>query len=328
MITLSADKCQTENTLAMALINLGLENRKTACTNMNTTSSRSHTVLTIKLDRSHKTLQESCLHLVDLAGSERTSSDADLSSERFAEARAINSSLSALGNVVAALACAVQSSHIPYRDSKLTRLLQRTLDSHSGANTALIATVGPAHENSRESWSTLKFASRCMRVRKIVEVQPKQEPTLGTSETRAQLVEKVRKLHAEQQTLLRVHQEELEAVRKQHDKEQSKWLELHSVVDQNRQALVSFLGNLPESVRQQEELVRLIETRCRSERNPTVTDSVRQDCSLFRHILSVVQTGRKPATHAPEATEESWSFVLKYLLDSNEKLRRQVNISN
>ena len=80
---------------------------------------------------------------------------------RLSEARSINASLSALGNVIAALA--VDSKHVPFRDSKLTRILQ---DSLSGtASTALIATVGPAPVNEAESLSTLMFASRCMHVK-------------------------------------------------------------------------------------------------------------------------------------------------------------------
>ncbi|GMH65122.1 hypothetical protein TrST_g3437 [Triparma strigata] len=146
---------------AQSLINMGLENRAMAPTLMNITSSRSHTVLTVKVtseNSSHRKTGK--LLLVDLAGSERIRRTTS-SGVRLSEARSINASLSALGNVIAALA--VGSKHVPFRDSKLTRILQ---DSLSGkASTALVATVGPAPVNEAESLSTLMFASRCMHVK-------------------------------------------------------------------------------------------------------------------------------------------------------------------
>ena len=188
-----------------ALINLGLENRAIAPTLMNSTSSRSHTVLTINLEQrictdvqvtGHsasggtpsgpngnsnnnstnssrnsssstlaamntngnnnnngvrkgaqytKTLRSKLL-MVDLAGSERVRRTVSKGA-RLSEAKSINTSLSALGNVIAALA-EQNVSHIPYRDSKLTRLLQDSLG--GTARTALIATVGPAAVNYGE----------------------------------------------------------------------------------------------------------------------------------------------------------------------------------
>ena len=107
--------------------------------------------------------------LVDLAGSERVRRSSSQGA-RLAEAKSINSSLSALGNVIAALAdlnsvIAVGHTHqhIPYRGSKLTKLLQDSLG--GSASTALIATVGPAARNHGETLSTLQFAHRCMSVK-------------------------------------------------------------------------------------------------------------------------------------------------------------------
>lgn len=107
--------------------------------------------------------------LVDLAGSERVRRSASQGA-RLAEAKSINSSLSALGNVIAALAdlngvmsVGHSHTHIPYRGSKLTKLLQDSLG--GSASTALIATVGPAARNHGETLSTLQFAHRCMSVK-------------------------------------------------------------------------------------------------------------------------------------------------------------------
>ena len=106
---------------ASALVNLGLENRIMAPTLMNTTSSRSHTVLTMnitQIDRTRKSKKRSKLLLVDLAGSERIKRT--ISQDiRLREAQSINSSLAALGNVIAALAKNT-SRHVPFRLVTLT----------------------------------------------------------------------------------------------------------------------------------------------------------------------------------------------------------------
>lgn len=114
-------------TQAMSIINAGLEHRQMASQNMNLTSSRSHTILNIDVYQTkqiayNKTQQVSGrLTLVDLAGSERVRSTTS-NGTRLEEAKHINASLSALGNVISSLATN-KSSFIPYRSSKLTRVL-------------------------------------------------------------------------------------------------------------------------------------------------------------------------------------------------------------
>ena len=116
-------------------------------TEMNKVSSRSHTIITL-------TVNGQDLSFVDLAGSERIHrSHGDVKETAF-----INSSLACLGNVVRALAN-TNSSFIPFRDSKLTRLLQASL---SQGNAALFATVSLDVDNALETLSTLKFAERCI----------------------------------------------------------------------------------------------------------------------------------------------------------------------
>ena len=154
---------------------------------MNATSSRSHTILSIyvetqiekedgrQLDGNFGGRLRRKLMLVDLAGSERIRRSASQGA-RLAEAKSINSSLSALGNVIAALAdlngamtVGHSHTHIPYRGSKLTKLLQDSLG--RSASTALIATVGPAARNHGETLSTLQFAHRCMSVKGMQQQQ-------------------------------------------------------------------------------------------------------------------------------------------------------------
>lgn len=101
------------------------------------------------------------LNLVDLAGSERQGKTGAVG-DRFKEATKINLSLSALGNVIAALVDA-KSTHIPYRDSKLTRLLQDSLGGNS--RTIMVATIGPASFNWEETITTLRYASRAKKIK-------------------------------------------------------------------------------------------------------------------------------------------------------------------
>ena len=186
---------------ATSLINAGLMNRIMAPTLMNATSSRSHTVLTIEVeeqDSESNGARFGKLVLVDLAGSERVRRTTSRGA-RLSEAKAINVSLSALGNVVAALA-SQRTSHVPFRDSKLTKLVQCCLGGNT--NTALIATVGPALENNSETLSTLQFASRCLKVR----VSPHVNEVMDYSELCARLQAKLasfevnqRRREAEQQ---------------------------------------------------------------------------------------------------------------------------------
>lgn len=136
----------------------GERNRHTSETKMNDRSSRSHQILTVIVDGSNTlngSRSHSCLHLVDLAGSERVGRS-EASGERLIEAQHINKSLSALGDVMAALAN--KQTHVPFRNSKLTQLLA---DSLSGqAKVMMFVHVAPEQSMSGESTSTLKFASR------------------------------------------------------------------------------------------------------------------------------------------------------------------------
>ena len=156
------------NDIGAAMEN-GNDHRITKQTNMNEKSSRSHAIFTIYIETSEQQgnrmlIKAGKLNLVDLAGSERqkkTGAEGD----RLKEAIKINLSLSALGNVINALVEA--SSHVPYRDSKLTLLLQDSLGGNT--KTLMIAVVSPADYNYDESLSTLRYASRA----KFIKNKPK-----------------------------------------------------------------------------------------------------------------------------------------------------------
>ena len=157
-------------------MNYGTANRKTASTAMNAESSRSHSIFTIYIETAEQIDDEQRikvgkLHLVDLAGSER-SAKTGATGQTQKEGIKINLSLTALGNVISALVDG-KSSHIPYRDSKLTRLLQDSLGGNQ--KTVMIAALSPANYNYDETISTLRYASRAKSIKNkpIVNEDPK-----------------------------------------------------------------------------------------------------------------------------------------------------------
>ncbi|ETL45631.1 hypothetical protein, variant 2 [Phytophthora nicotianae] len=180
-----------------AIVQCGLKLRSTHETKMNAVSSRSHTVFTIHVFQQARDSEEviyGMLNMVDLAGSERLKkSESD--GQRLKEALHINSSLSAVGKVVMSLDPESGYNYIPYRDSKLTRLLQNSI----GGNcfTTLIATIHPMKEHYEECLGTLQFANRC----RSVQNQPRVNHINGTI---ADKDRRIRKL-----------QEELSIVRRQ-----------------------------------------------------------------------------------------------------------------
>ncbi|KAI4349921.1 hypothetical protein L6164_010462 [Bauhinia variegata] len=140
------------------LMNLGHKNRAVSATAMNDRSSRSHSCLTVHIqgrDLTSGNIIRGSMHLVDLAGSERVDKS-EVKGDRLKEAVHINKSLSALGDVISALA--QKSSHVPYRNSKLTQLLQDSLGGQ--AKTLMFVHISPEHEALGETLSTLKFAER------------------------------------------------------------------------------------------------------------------------------------------------------------------------
>ena len=150
----------------LAKLQIGRENRVTGETKMNRDSSRSHSLFTVTVEMSEvqegqNKIRVGKLNLVDLAGSERQSKT-QATGDRFKEAININQSLTTLGNVISALVDP-KASHIPYRDSKLTRLLQDSLGGNT--KTVMIANIGPADYNYDETLSTLRYANRAKNIK-------------------------------------------------------------------------------------------------------------------------------------------------------------------
>ncbi|XP_074125579.1 kinesin-like protein KIF21A isoform X7 [Sminthopsis crassicaudata] len=176
----------------MQCLKLGALSRTTASTQMNVQSSRSHAIFTIHLCQTrvcprtdaedvidNKMVSESSqmnefetltakFHFVDLAGSERLKRTG-ATGERAKEGISINCGLLALGNVISALGDkSKRATHVPYRDSKLTRLLQDSLGGNS--QTVMIACVSPSDRDFMETLNTLKYANRARNIKNKVMV--------------------------------------------------------------------------------------------------------------------------------------------------------------
>uniref|UniRef100_A0AAX7VEP3 Kinesin-like protein n=1 Tax=Astatotilapia calliptera TaxID=8154 RepID=A0AAX7VEP3_ASTCA len=200
------------------IMTLGHKNRSVGATNMNEHSSRSHAIFTITIECSEKGVDGNQhvrmgkLHLVDLAGSERQGKTG-ATGQRLKEATKINLSLSTLGNVISALVDG-KSTHVPYRNSKLTRLLQDSLGGNS--KTMMCANIGPADYNYDETISTLRYANRAKNIKNKARIN--EDP---------------------KDALLRQFQKEIEELKKKLEEVTSayKMVEMQAKIEEERKAL-------------------------------------------------------------------------------------------
>ncbi|KAB2013201.1 hypothetical protein ES319_D09G141200v1 [Gossypium barbadense] len=186
---------------ALSLIAAGEEHRHVGSTNFNLLSSRSHTIFTLTIESSPygensegEAVNLSQLNLIDLAGSE--SSKVETTGIRRKEGSYINKSLLTLGTVISKLTDG-RATHIPYRDSKLTRLLQSSLSGHG--HVSLICTVTPSSSNSEETHNTLKFAHRA----KHIEIQAEQNKIIDEKSLIKKYQNEIRALKEELEQLKR-----------------------------------------------------------------------------------------------------------------------------
>ncbi|XP_020593333.1 kinesin-like protein KIN-7E, chloroplastic [Phalaenopsis equestris] len=197
---------------ALSLIASGEEHRHVGSNNFNLLSSRSHTIFTLTIESSpsdenspDEDVTLSQLNLIDLAGSE--SSKAETTGLRRKEGSYINKSLLTLGTVISKLTDD-KATHIPYRDSKLTRLLQSSLSGHG--RVSLICTVTPASSNSEETHNTLKFAHRS----KHVEIKASQNKIM------------------DEKSLIKKYQREISCLKEELQQLKCGMMEKHSFYDQ------------------------------------------------------------------------------------------------
>eukprot|EP00042_Codosiga_hollandica_P052134 m.656332 g.656332 ORF g.656332 m.656332 type:complete len:728 (-) comp58428_c0_seq1:94-2277(-) len=189
----------------MEVFRSGAERRAVAATNMNDYSSRSHSVFLLEIaqkDTVHGGSKSGKLHLVDLAGSEKVSRTG-AEGEVLDEAKNINKSLSALGLVIMNLTDTTPQSHIPYRDSKLTRILQESLGGN--ARTTVVINASPSILNEAESLSSLRFGQRAKKMRNDAHVNVQFSPDevkLQLEAVKKELQKANQKLAAAEQELL------------------------------------------------------------------------------------------------------------------------------
>ncbi|KAJ7544255.1 hypothetical protein O6H91_09G070900 [Diphasiastrum complanatum] len=192
------------------LVTKGLERRHTSGTHMNAESSRSHLILSIIIESTNlqtQTLVKGKLSFVDLAGSERIKKSGS-TGEQLKEAQSINKSLSALGDVISALA--TDEQHIPYRNHKLTMLMSDSLGGN--AKTLMFVNVSPAESNIDETHNSLGYATR---VRSITN-----DPTKNTTTKEIVRLKKLVSYWREQAG--KKSEEELEEIQNEHSPKEKK----------------------------------------------------------------------------------------------------------
>lgn len=191
---------------ALALLFEGNTNRQVAGHVLNAQSSRSHAVFTLHVHSRSRVESESAsivskLHCIDLAGSERlskTGSEGTLAKE----AQFINKSLIFLEQVVMALGSA-NRSHVPFRQSKLTNLLKDSLGGNS--KTTMIANIWPEETNIEETISTLKFATRMMKVQTDASINTVTDPATQIKQLQRNITELKAELHMQNQLVGKSH---------------------------------------------------------------------------------------------------------------------------
>ncbi|CAA3023492.1 kinesin KIN-7C, mitochondrial isoform X1 [Olea europaea subsp. europaea] len=252
---------------ALSLIASGEEHRHVGSNNFNLLSSRSHTIFTLTIESSRsgenhgEEVTLSQLHLIDLAGSE--SSKTETTGLRRKEGSYINKSLLSLGTVISKLTDG-KSAHIPYRDSKLTRLLQSSLSGHG--RVSLICTVTPASSNTEETHNTLKFAHRS----KHVEIKASQNKIIDEKSLIKKYQKEISNLREELQQLKRgmmenqnvmaPQQEDLVNLKLQLEAGQVK---LQSRLEEEEQAKAALMGRI-------QKLTKLILVSTKNTIQPTI----------------------------------------------------------
>ncbi|ORZ41738.1 P-loop containing nucleoside triphosphate hydrolase protein [Catenaria anguillulae PL171] len=218
----------------LKVITRGESNRHISTTDYNEHSSRSHTIFQMVIESrdpynaastqgSAKTVKISCLNLVDLAGSEKAATNAD----RRKEGAFINKSLLTLGSVIAKLT-EEKASHIPYRDSKLTRILQSSLSGN--ARVSVVCTISPASSNVEESTNTLKFAARVKQVVTKAHTNHVMDDKALIQKYRKEISELKEKLMQTNQAFERERQLELMQIKAEKEKYEEELHEQHLLV--------------------------------------------------------------------------------------------------
>lgn len=263
------------------LLQLGSSNRQVASTQMNFESSRSHAIFQIKLSQKDTLLgstKTSTLFLVDLAGSEKVTKTGAVG-QNLQEAKKINSSLSVLGLVIKSLTDGT-STHVPYRDSKLTRILQESLGGNS--RTTLIINCAPSEDHEIETLSTLRFGSRAKRIKNVVHINTE----LGMSQL------KLRIAHLEQQN--DKHVEHIQTL--EHELTELRARTVHSPKTPSRLPMVeerSVLAQMSDEISRRDQKIAELEAEVLSIKMDSLKTAHTEELKLFRLENALHKLGDK-----------------------------------
>ncbi|KAL7589817.1 hypothetical protein Lser_V15G40798 [Lactuca serriola] len=285
------EETATDDKHLRSLISVCEAQRQVGETALNDTSSRSHQIIRLTIESTLRETSDcvrsfvSSLNFVDLAGSERAS-QTHADGARLREGCHINLSLMTLTTVIRKLSVGKRSGHIPYRDSKLTRILQHSLGGN--ARTAIICTLSPASSHVEQSRNTLFFATRAKEVTNNAQVNM----VVSDKQLVKHLQKEVSRLEAELRTpdpsnekdsKIRQMEREIEELRRQRDQAVSQVDELRRKLQEEPKVsnppqsslplakkCLSFSGTLPSVIEGKEP------TRFEKTRNTTVRQSMRQ----------------------------------------------------
>mmetsp|Transcript_17865 Transcript_17865/g.17838 ORF Transcript_17865/g.17838 Transcript_17865/m.17838 type:complete len:316 (+) Transcript_17865:292-1239(+) len=194
------------------IMNFGEEHRMYRETSIHEHSSRSHTIFRVYVESVDKQGKRTfgCLNLIDLAGSERLNEFEVKEQEQLGETGHINRSLFVLAHVINKLAEGKQQ-HIPYRDSKLTRILQQALGGNSLA--VIICTISPAGMNFHQTLSTLRFATRAKTVQNDPQINEITDDSSSIQQYKLEIDKLKSELDINNQTLVKIDNQNKELVK-------------------------------------------------------------------------------------------------------------------
>ncbi|XP_045473504.1 kinesin-like protein KIF3A [Harmonia axyridis] len=331
----------------------GNKNRTTKSNTVNVSSSRSHAIFTIMIEsKNHKSNVTTFgkLNFVDLAGSERLSRT-KVTGDMLKEASHINLSLSVLGNVISSLVDG-KSSHIPYRNSKLTRLLQDSLGGNS--KTAMVATLSLAEIDYDESVCTLRYASRVRYIKNYVSANKKNDGLIASFEKQIQeLQSRVQDIQDEQdikkkkQYELKMKATEKKRLQEELENTENIKQELMSKIEKVKQKIIVGGVNLLDKVEEQHCLLKqssseLIDLHQRNKDLEDILDEknmmkleLKQNYSslqeenedLDRQILKI-QEELKIYREEQEKQQSEHQFEMERRLEQNKALMQDLTLHN
>lgn len=333
------------------LMNYGEEHRTYRETSIHEHSSRSHTIFKLyiesvtRADRNDGRIRYGCLNLVDLAGSERLNEFDSRNQTQLGETGHINKSLFILAHVINKLAEG-KTQHIPYRDSKLTRILSYALGGNS--LTAIVCTVSPAAMNFQQTLSTLRFAGRA----KIVQNAPHLNEILNEIATVNEYKNEIMKIKQELELVneeklgieLKHNQakSELESVRNQYNEYKEKYLSALNEKNKDKQTIEKLENNFEKQRKelnlhksefsekyqnlldrfQEERKIRAKLENELNEHRQALAETINSEQGTLRHLNKlIVEAGGTPV----ELPEPSYTYPANQELNFLESIASQMD---